>query len=67
MHADERSHNIEGAFAINESAWPEYSGAQNILLLDDVATTGATLDECARVLKKRGAAKVWALTLARID
>lgn len=67
LHANERSQNIKGAFAINENAWLEYSGAQNILLLDDVATTGATLDECARVLKKRGAAKVCALTLARID
>jgi len=67
LHADERTQNVKGAFAINERAWPEYSGAQNILLIDDVATTGATLEECARALKQRGAARVCALTLARID
>ncbi len=36
-----------------------------ILLIDDVATSGATLDECARILKQNGAKKVWALVLAR--
>lgn len=67
LHADERTQNIKGAFAMDESIWPQYSSARNILLIDDVATTGATLEECARVLKKRGAATVCALTLARID
>ncbi len=35
------------------------------LLLDDVWTTGSTLKECCYVLKSNGAAKVWAITLAR--
>ena len=38
---------------------------RNILLIDDVYTSGATTQECARVLKKTGAQKVFALTLAR--
>jgi ComF family protein len=43
---------------------PNLSG-KDIILIDDVMTTGSTLDECARVLKKNGARKVWGLVLAR--
>lgn len=38
---------------------------KNIILIDDVLTTGATLQEAAKVLKKAGARKIWALALAR--
>ena len=37
----------------------------NILLVDDIATTGATLNECARILKQSGAKKVFSVVLAR--
>lgn len=37
---------------------------QNIILIDDVTTTGATLNECAKVLKANGAKEVWGLVLA---
>jgi predicted amidophosphoribosyltransferase len=38
-----------------------------VILVDDVWTTGATLNECARVLKEAGAKEVRALTVARAD
>lgn len=58
----ERSANVRGAFAVPRPA--EVQGLR-ILLIDDVFTTGATLNECARALKAAGAGAVSALTLAR--
>lgn len=39
--------------------------SKSILLVDDVVTTGATLNECAKILKEAGAKKVWAVTVAK--
>jgi ComF family protein len=58
----DRQKNIQGAFAIFQ---PEEISHKNILLVDDVATTGATLLECARVLKSAGARKISAIVVAR--
>lgn len=58
--ASERKSNIKGAFSINDEPI-----TQNVLLIDDVWTTGSTLKECCYVLKRAGAKKVWAITLAR--
>lgn len=43
----------------------KYLSNRNIILVDDVATTGATLNEAARVLKENGAAEVWGLVVAK--
>lgn len=59
--ADERMRNVMDAFACTGN---EFSGLR-VLLLDDVCTTGATLEACAIALKKAGASSVWGLTLAR--
>ena len=58
---DERRRNLANAFACRDH---RLQGRQ-ILLVDDVATSGATVDACAAALKAAGAASVWALVLAR--
>ena len=62
LHAAQRHTNISGAFQVKR---PEWVAQRRILLVDDVMTTGATLDECARVLKQANARAVWAVTIAR--
>jgi ComF family protein len=65
LPAAERQHNVLGAFALARGAAKDVSG-RVIVLVDDVSTTGATLDACARVLKEAGAIEVRALTAARV-
>lgn len=57
----QRKSNIKNAFSLTSN----YYLVSNILLIDDVWTTGSTLKECCYVLKRGGAQKVWAITLAR--
>ena len=54
-----RKRNIRGAFAVQKNVKGE-----NIVLIDDIYTTGSTLDEAARVLKKAGAENVYFLTVS---
>jgi len=57
----QRQKNLRDAFAVRKNH--DFSG-KNVCLIDDVKTTGATLNECAKVLKQAGAAKVFAFVLA---
>jgi ComF family protein len=61
-----RRRNMAGAFAAPRSMWPRIEG-RRLLLIDDVLTTGATAEACARVLKAAGAAKVSLATVARVQ
>jgi competence protein ComFC len=56
-----RAANVAGAFAVRDGH--SFAG-RKICLVDDIKTSGATLNECAKVLKQAGAAKVFALVLA---
>ena len=58
----QRRENMRGAFRVVE---PVLVQGREILLVDDVFTTGTTVSECARVLRRAGAARVWAATVAR--
>lgn len=57
----QRKSNIKGAFTVTHL---EQIQGKKILLVDDIFTTGTTMDECARVLKKAGAASVKGLVIA---
>ncbi len=61
LSPDERKSNIRNAFKVNR---PAKIAGKNLLLIDDVITSGATLNECARVLKGAGASGITILTLA---
>ncbi len=58
----QRRENLRGAFAVSD---PTRILNRDILLVDDVYTTGTTASECARVLRRAGAARVWVATVAR--
>jgi len=58
----QRRENLRGAFAVID---PTRILNRDILLVDDVYTTGTTASECARVLLRAGAARVWVATVAR--
>ena len=58
----ERINNIEGIYYIENDI--EFIG-KRIVLLDDIYTTGSTIEECARVLSKSGAIEIFVIILAR--
>jgi competence protein ComFC len=61
VSAAARARNVAGAFAVRRRH--KFKGAK-VCLIDDIKTTGATLNECAKTLKEAGASKVFALVLA---
>jgi ComF family protein len=62
LTAHQRRANLRGAFAV---AQPEEVKGHEVLVVDDVYTTGATASECSRILRRAGASKVWVATVAR--
>jgi ComF family protein len=59
-NVDERRSNVAGAFEVRDGRLR----GREVLLMDDVSTSGATLDACAAALKSAGAASVWGMVLA---
>ncbi len=59
----QRQQNVRGAFLVTS---PEEIADKDVLLVDDVFTTGATVGECARVLRREGADRVFVVTVARV-
>ena len=62
LSREERIENMRGAFRVIDA---DRVRGRSVIVVDDVMTTGTTVSECARVLKKAGAEKVWAATVAR--
>lgn len=62
LRPDQRRRNLVGAFAAGDAARLQ---GRDVLLIDDILTTGATANQCAKVLLKAGANAVWVATVAR--
>ena len=62
LNRRQRRRNIRGAFEVTDG---DVVAGGRVLLVDDVFTTGATVNECARILRTAGACRVDVLTLAR--
>jgi ComF family protein len=63
LNPKQRLDNVRGAFAVPD---PALVKGKKVLLVDDLYTTGATVKECARVLRRAGARRVEVLTVARV-
>lgn len=61
LKKEERFRNVKGVFELND----KYQEAENVLLVDDVFTSGATMQECSRTLKRAGVKEVWGFAIAK--
>lgn len=64
LSANQRIANVRGAFAMQRGVTLRDT---HVLLIDDVKTTGATLEECAKVLRQAGAAEIYAAVLVKVN
>ena len=62
LNKEERQNNIAGAYVINNS---KNIQNKNILIVDDIYTTGSTANECSKILKQEGAKNIGVLTIAK--
>lgn len=62
LKKEEREENIKGVFLCQK---PELVMGKKILLIDDIFTTGSTMEQCARLLQEAGAKEVWGVVVAR--
>ena len=65
LSAEQRKKNVAGAFKVDPARPSAFEG-KRIVLVDDVITTGATVEACARVLRRAKAAQVDIVALARV-
>lgn len=65
LKGDERKKNIKGAFSFNDKYKKNTFGNYSCVIFDDVWTTGSTVKEACKVLKRKKFKNVWALTLAK--
>lgn len=65
LNARQRHQNVKAAFLVPADKRPHIKG-KRVVLIDDVMTTGATVENCTKALKAAGAKKVFVLTLARV-
>lgn len=66
LKRNERIDNIKESFSVRKNRLPHVA-SKNILLVDDLFTTGSTVNECAKALKENGAKNIQVITLARGD
>jgi len=63
LSKEEREQNLKNAFAIKKPF--DFAQGKKVFLVDDVYTTGSTMEECSRVLRDAGAKSVWGIAIAR--
>ncbi|MFA5270053.1 MAG: phosphoribosyltransferase family protein [Patescibacteria group bacterium] len=59
-----RQSNVLGVFAVKKR-WQGSVSGKIVLVVDDVVATGSTIEECAKILRQKGAKQVWGLVIAR--
>ena len=65
LDKEARHENLEGAFVLNKFCVQKYNPKNLYFIVDDVCTTGTTLEHCTKALKKNGFGKVYGLVIAR--